>query len=199
MGHSLRFSWCLARGLSRPDPRGARGWVGVVATLRQDDDLGRVDQAGAEADLQGQVAALRLALSNMRSMASGMEAAEVFPVSAMSRATGSPPAASSGLIIASVIRMLAWCGMNTSSSSALTPARRAPAGRPWPSPTTAQRKTVCPSIVRSASPGGGRSRRRPGLRLADRLHCRRPTPRPSGRCPGCRSGRRPPRPRRRRR
>src|SRR5579884_22118 len=61
--------------------------------------------------------------SSIRSIASGMDAAEVLPWVAMSRATGTCSGSLSALIIASVIRMFAWCGMNASSWSAVIPAR----------------------------------------------------------------------------
>ena len=54
--------------------------------------------------------------------ASGIDAAEVLPVSAMSRATATLSGNPSFLIMASVIRMFAWCGMKTSRSSTPIPA-----------------------------------------------------------------------------
>ena len=61
-------------------------------------------------------------VSSMRSIASGIEAAEVLPVSTMSRATGTWSGSLSVFTIASMMRMLAWCGMKASRSSAVTPA-----------------------------------------------------------------------------
>lgn len=57
------------------------------------------------------------------SMASGTEAAEVLPASTMSRATTVAGFSFSRLVIASVIRRFAWCGMKASTSSIATPAR----------------------------------------------------------------------------
>jgi hypothetical protein len=59
----------------------------------------------------------------MRESASGMVAAEVLPDVTMSRATIAL-VAPSRLAIASMMRRLAWCGMNPASYSGATPARR---------------------------------------------------------------------------
>ena len=55
-------------------------------------------------------------------MASGIEAAEVLPWWMMSRATTTSDGSLSARNMASVIRMLAWCGAKTSRSSGRTPA-----------------------------------------------------------------------------
>ena len=125
--------------------RVTRRAAGVVSG--QDDDLRGVDQAGAEADLQREAAARRPRPRSIRSVASGIEAAEVLPVSAMSRATGTCSGSFSCLIIASMIRMLAWWGMKASRSSAVTPAASSACWATGAISQTAQRKTVWPCIV----------------------------------------------------
>ena len=57
----------------------------VEAVSGEDDDLRGVDQSGAEADLQGEPAAAGLLSRSSRSVARGIEAADVLPVSSMSR------------------------------------------------------------------------------------------------------------------
>ena len=56
-------------------------------------------------------------------MARGIEAAEVLPWVAMSRATTTDGGSFRARNIASVMRMLAWWGTKTSRSSGRTPAR----------------------------------------------------------------------------
>ena len=98
------------------------------AVSGQDDDLGRVDEPGAEADLiadTGNTSAAPLGTCpsrSSRSAASGIDAADVLPVSAMSRPTTTVSGSFRVLIIWSMIRMFAWWGMNASISSAVTPA-----------------------------------------------------------------------------
>ncbi len=86
-------------------------------------------------------------VANSRSMASGMEAAEVLPVVATSRATVTCSGSPSVLTIESMIRMFAWCGMKTSRSSARTPARSSASWATFAISKTAQRKTAWPSWV----------------------------------------------------
>src|SRR6476469_1941286 len=84
----------------------------------------------------------------IRSSASGTEAAEVLPWSATSRAMRTEAGSFIERAIASMIRMLAWWGTKTSSSSMGTPAASSAC---WPilaMANDAQRKTGLPCMVR---------------------------------------------------
>ena len=86
--------------------------------------------------------------SIIRSSASGIDAAEVLPWSAMSRAILTRSGSFMERAIASMMRMLAWWGTNTSRSSTVTPARSSAC---WPIlaiANDAQRKTGLPCIIR---------------------------------------------------
>src|SRR6478672_4968110 len=86
--------------------------------------------------------------SIIRSRASGTDAADVLPWSATSRAMRTEAGSFIERAIASMIRMLAWWGTKTSSSSMGTPAASSAC---WPIlaiANDAQRKTGLPCIVR---------------------------------------------------
>ncbi len=71
----------------------------------------------------------------------------MLPVVSMSRATATCSGSLSALIIESMIRMLAWCGMKASSWSAVMPAASSACWATFAISNTAQRKTAWPSWV----------------------------------------------------
>ena len=78
-------------------------------------------------------------------MASGIEAAEVFPVSAMSRATTTCSGSLRTLTSWSMIRMFAWWGTKTSMSSGVRPAASIARRATGAICHTAHLKTLAPS------------------------------------------------------
>lgn len=81
-------------------------------------------------------------------MASGTEAAEVLPVSAMSRPMTTSSPRPSCLASSSTMRMFAWCGTNTSTSSTVSPESSSISRTFCAVCQTAQRNTVRPSCSR---------------------------------------------------
>lgn len=90
-------------------------------------------------------------VARSRSIASGIEAAEVLPVVRMSRATVTCSGSLRVFTIESMIRTLAWCGMKTSRSSALIPAASSACWATFAISNTAQRNTAWPSWVIAGS------------------------------------------------
>ena len=117
----------------------------------QDDDLRAEDQARPEADLQGEAARQLGVLGEQRvrrarsTTAMGMDAADVLPVLAMSRAMRTCSGSFSCFASSSMIRMFAWCGTKAARSPAVTPAASSACWATFAISQTAQRKTVWPS------------------------------------------------------
>src|SRR3954454_11494199 len=123
--------------------------------------------------------------SIMRSRARGTEAAEVLPCSAMSRAMRTRSGSFMARAMASMMRMLAWCGTKTSRSSGLMPAR----SRDWCATfaivNDAQRNTGLPCMVRCGITGASAaiaSRQSSSCRI--RSNCSPSEPQTTGPIPG---------------
>ena len=189
---------CTSAGSTAASPASPRAGSAVHWTV-----TAPLVKPGAEGDHRDVVADLHPALVDRLGERDRHRAAEVLPY--RSRLTKIRSIGRSRpFATASMIRMLAWCGMNRSMSSGVRPDRRSTPG-PW-SPSSSSRTDTwrCPPSGRSARRGRWCRRRAvPSPRRPGARSCRPPAGRSSARCRAphrarrSRSGR-PPRPRRRR-
>ena len=118
-----------------------------------------------------------------------MDAAEVLPCSAMSRAILTRSGSFIARAIASVMRMLAWCGTKTSRSSTVTPARSSACWPIFAISNDAQRNTALPCITRCGISGFSlASTSRQSSRCRIRSNCSPSEPQTTGPMPGVVAG-----------
>ncbi len=119
------------------------------------------------------------------SSASGIEAAEVLPCSAMSRAMTTCSGSLRERAIASTIRMFAWCGTKRSRSSTVIPVRSRVSWATFAISNAAQRKTALPCITRCGIRGCSEATTsRQSSRWRIRSNCSPSEPHTTGAMPG---------------
>ena len=125
----------------------------------------------------------------MRSSASGIDAAEVLPWSAMSRAIATCGGSLMERAIASMIRMFAWCGTKTSRSSTVMPVRSSVACAVFAISKAAQRNTALPCMTRCGICGESEATTsRQSSRCRMRSNCSPSEPQTTGPMPGSSDG-----------